>query len=73
VPQHDDQDSARYSFGLYKSTKHKGVMCIGFDVALNVSPVTVLRGRKEDVNTNEGVADMLAPNDLGCVLEVAKE
>jgi hypothetical protein len=73
VPQHNDQDSATYSFGLYESTKHKGIMCMGFDVASNVSPVEVGRGRKEDVEAKEGAIDMLAPDDLECVLEVAKE
>jgi hypothetical protein len=70
---HDGSDFAKYSFGLYESTEHKGVKCMGLDVATNVNNVELWRGKKEDVEAKEEKIRMLAPRDLDCVLDVTKE
>lgn len=74
---HDGSDFAKYSFGLYKSTEHEGVMCMGFDVASNVTTVPyrrrIKKGDKEDAEAIQEMPSMLAPNDLKHVLDATKE
>ncbi|KAF2134693.1 hypothetical protein P153DRAFT_392017 [Dothidotthia symphoricarpi CBS 119687] len=74
---HDRSEFATYSFGLYESVKHKGVMCMGFDVASNA--VTIPCGRrvskegKEDVEATQEFTVMLAPKDSKHVLGATRE
>lgn len=56
------KDFARYSFGLYESVIHRGVQCLGFDVASNVK--TVKRRRRQDPEAAERSIIMHKPKDL---------
>jgi hypothetical protein len=74
---HDGSEFAKYSFGLYESTEHKGIKCMGFDVSSNVTTVPYRRRiKKEDregVEASQEMVSMLAPKELKHVLDATKE
>ncbi|KAF2793993.1 hypothetical protein K505DRAFT_361505 [Melanomma pulvis-pyrius CBS 109.77] len=74
---HDGTDFAKYSFGLYESTEHKGIKCMGFDVASNVTTVPqwnrIKKRDSEEVEAEQEMPSMLAPKYLKHVLDATKE
>lgn len=73
---HTGKDFPNYAFGLYESTEHKGVKCMGFDVYLNVEMIQRLsRRRGGDVENAKECIIMHATNarDLKHLLSEASE
>ncbi|KAF2465859.1 uncharacterized protein BDR25DRAFT_378014 [Lindgomyces ingoldianus] len=73
----DGSDFATYGFGLYKSTEHDGVSCMGFDDASNVTlvpcPSLKKSGTVEEAEAEQEKVAMLAPEDLKHILDASKE
>lgn len=69
----DGDDVMQYAFGLYSSSQHEGVKCIGFDVASNVNKVELRRRISKDVEASKKKVRMYAPDDLEHVLGGKKE
>lgn len=73
MPQQDEQSLAQYSFGLYRSVTHQNVVCMGLDIAPNVSTVKVNKRQGGDVEAHDEDVRMLAHQDLDCVLGASEE
>jgi hypothetical protein len=59
-----------YAFGLYQSTTHENVTCMGIDIATSVVKV---EKPKRDGEAEGEMCNLLSPQDLTCVLEVGRE